>query len=117
MGPNHDIWKMTSGSELKEYFTRAFPRFDWNTVVEPEEWDKFIAAEGARFPFCQYSPRLHVSSDENGDGVSSGSGVVLVGDALHAFPPDLGQGLNSALCDVLALGDCFKDDPDDTVTI
>jgi len=41
----------------------------------------------------------------------------LVGDALHAFPPDLGQGVNSALCDVLALGDCFKDDPDDTVTI
>jgi 2-polyprenyl-6-methoxyphenol hydroxylase-like FAD-dependent oxidoreductase len=31
------------------------------------------------------------------------SAVVLVGDAVHAFPPDLGQGVNSALEDVFAL--------------
>mmetsp|Transcript_14110 Transcript_14110/g.21546 ORF Transcript_14110/g.21546 Transcript_14110/m.21546 type:complete len:104 (+) Transcript_14110:1127-1438(+) len=39
---------------------------------------------------------------------SSGSGVVLVGDALHSFPPDLGQGVNTALCDVVALKECLE---------
>jgi len=32
------------------------------------------------------------------------SGVVLVGDALHSYPPDIGQGVNSGLCDVVELG-------------
>ncbi len=30
--------------------------------------------------------------------------MALVGDSLHAFPPDLGQGVNSGLKDVLMLG-------------
>ncbi len=29
--------------------------------------------------------------------------VILVGDAAHAFPPDLGQGLNGALEDIICL--------------
>lgn len=99
--PNHDLWKMKDGASMKAYFERAFPRFDWDRVVAPEEWDLFSKTEGSRFPTCQYSPRLHVSS--------ATSGVVLVGDALHAFPPDLGQGVNSALCDVMMLGDCLSD--------
>ena len=35
----------------------------------------------------------------------AGPAAVLVGDALHAFPPDLGQGVNSALEDVMTLRD------------
>lgn len=99
--PNHDLWKMKDGATMKAYFTKAFPRFDWDTVVAPEEWDAFSKTEGSMFPKCQYCPRLHVSSKT--------SGVVLIGDALHAFPPDLGQGVNSAFCDVVMLGDCLSD--------
>ena len=35
------------------------------------------------------------------------AGVVLVGDAIHAFPPDIGQGVNSALSDVVMLGEAL----------
>jgi 2-polyprenyl-6-methoxyphenol hydroxylase-like FAD-dependent oxidoreductase len=34
---------------------------------------------------------------------SGNTGVVLVGDAVHAFPPDIGQGINAGLADVEAL--------------
>jgi len=98
--PNHNIWKMKDGDSMKAFFVKAFPRFDWDSVVAPNEWDTFAKTQGSRYPKCQYCPSLYVSS-------KSGGGVVLVGDALHAFPPDLGQGVNSALCDVMTLGDCF----------
>jgi len=129
--PDHDLWNSDKkrvddgGRSVKEYFTKLFPRFDMNQIVDDEEWDMFALSQGAKFPPSQYSPSLYVSSpstteenDNNNDNNSSsnssggsgiGAGVVLVGDALHSFPPDLGQGVNAALCDVMMLGKCFKD--------
>jgi 2-polyprenyl-6-methoxyphenol hydroxylase-like FAD-dependent oxidoreductase len=34
--------------------------------------------------------------------------VALVGDACHAFPPDIGQGVNAGLCDVVSLDRALK---------
>eukprot|EP01038_Epipyxis_sp_PR26KG_P010674 gene10674-14335_t len=36
------------------------------------------------------------------------SAAVLIGDSAHSFPPDLGQGVNSALEDVVYLDRAFK---------
>jgi len=63
-------------------------------IVSEDEWELFASTEGSRFPQCQYSPSLYVSSkprDHEGT-TTDGTGVVLIGNALHAFPPDLGQG-------------------------
>ena len=40
------------------------------------------------------------------------SGVLLLGDAIHCFPPDLGQGVNSALEDVYVLNETLSKSDD-----
>lgn len=49
-------------------------------VQDEKEWERFAKAEGTYFPPCQYCPGLQASSP-TGD-----AGIVLVGDAIHAFP-------------------------------
>lgn len=95
--PNHDIWKLQSGSEVKEWFIAAFPRLELDKMIDDAEWERFAEAAGTTFPKCQYCPGLQVHSP---DGMT---GVVLVGDACHAFPPDIGQGINAGLADLEAL--------------
>jgi hypothetical protein len=46
-----------------------------DNMVAPHEWDRLAKASGVRFPFCQYSSGLSVTSS---DGKC---GVALVGDA------------------------------------
>ena len=41
---------------------------------------------------------------------SAKCGVVLVGDALHSFPPDIGQRMNAGLEDVNVLDKALKSD-------
>lgn len=102
--PNHGVWKIENGKEMRAWFVKAFPRFSFanggdDTLVADEEWERFAKSEGSRFPPCQYSPGLCATRGTNG--------IVLVGDAIHAFPPDLGQGVNAALGDVAVLDDCL----------
>uniref|UniRef100_A0A7S2ENP3 FAD-binding domain-containing protein n=1 Tax=Ditylum brightwellii TaxID=49249 RepID=A0A7S2ENP3_9STRA len=122
--PGHDIWDTNKlrnddgGRSAKAYFQKAFPRFDWDDIVSVDEWELFASTEGSRFPHCQYSPSLYVSSkprDHEGT-TTDGAGVVLIGDALHAFPPDLGQGVNSAFCDAMVLGESFEEAASDAVS-
>mmetsp|Transcript_27508 Transcript_27508/g.40975 ORF Transcript_27508/g.40975 Transcript_27508/m.40975 type:complete len:564 (+) Transcript_27508:1180-2871(+) len=97
--PDHGIWKITNGKSMREYFQQAFPRFNFQEggLISNQEWDRFAKAEGTRFPPCQYSPGLAVWD------TSGRSGVALVGDSIHAFSPDIGQGVNAGLMDVVCL--------------
>ncbi len=98
---NHDIWKINDPDELQEWLQKAFPRMKFgkdNGIISREEWERFLSEEGTRFPFCQYTDGVALCS------TNKKSAVVLVGDALHAFPPDCGQGVNSGLADVVQLG-------------
>lgn len=93
--PNHVLWTMNTGEEVKAWFKDNYPRLDLDDIVSDDEWDRFAKAECLAFPPCQYSPGLQASSD-NGE-----CGVVLLGDAAHAFSPDIGQGINAGLMDVV----------------
>lgn len=98
--PDHEIWTYKDGDSVRQWFEKAYPRLPFHKdggLVSDEEWDRFAKAEGTRFPPCQYSPGMATCDDEGT------CGVALVGDAIHAFPPDIGQGVNSGLADVVAL--------------
>ena len=45
---------------------------------------------------------MGIASDDGG------CGVCLVSDAIHAFPPDIGHGVNAGLADVVALDRALK---------
>ena len=98
--PDHEIWKIQDGEGVRQWFERAYPRMPFGKdggMIPDAEWDRFAKAEGTRFPYCQYSPGMGISNDRGS------CGIALVGDAIHAFPPDIGQGVNAGLADVVAL--------------
>jgi 2-polyprenyl-6-methoxyphenol hydroxylase-like FAD-dependent oxidoreductase len=125
------------GASAKAFFAKAHPRYDWDDLVTTHEWELFASTTGSRFPPCQYVPSMYVSSSTTSSTTTKtstitnhnknkssgttttttthssasywGTGVVLLGDALHAFPPDLGQGVNAAFCDSMALGKSFEE--------
>jgi kynurenine 3-monooxygenase len=74
---DHEIWSLSNGTAAKAWFSKNFPRLDWDAIlVHPvTEWDRFVKARGTTYPHCQYSPGSAVSSP------SGLSGVVMVGDA------------------------------------
>jgi kynurenine 3-monooxygenase len=72
---DHEIWSLQTGSQAKVWFTQAFPRIPWGSLVDDAEWERFVQAKGITFPHCQYSPGSAVAAP---DGFT---GVVLVGDA------------------------------------
>lgn len=100
--PNHILWTLQTGGESKEWFQKSFPRLNFTSLVPEEEWDRFARAQGSRFPHCQYSNGVALSS------LNKRSGVALVGDAIHSFPPDIGQGINAGLADVIALDNALR---------
>jgi hypothetical protein len=82
---------------------------DWRKLVPLPVMEKFAASEGGVFPAPQYSQGMTMVLQQpaptaaaaaaagggGGDGSKSnllrGSGVVLLGDSAHSFPPDLGK--------------------------
>lgn len=84
---------------------------------------RFAASRGGTFPAPQYTTHLSWTPDQaakqqdrpkaRSRSGGSGTSVVLIGDAAHSFPPDLGQGVNSALEDVVVLEGALEDAGDD----
>ena len=96
--PDHRLWTMKSGPAVKSWFEENFKsRVNFDGLVSDEEWERFATSKGVTFPPCQYSPGLQASA-KNGE-----CGIVLLGDAAHAFGPDIGQGVNAGLADVIQL--------------
>jgi len=102
---SHSVWKHRSLESMRTYLQSSFPQLEpLSDFFDDAEIARFAVAEPGTFPAPSYitknSESLHLCGQQ--------SFVVLAGDAVHSFPPDLGQGVNSGLHDVFALGQCLS---------
>ncbi|QSJ15912.1 FAD-dependent monooxygenase [Nostoc sp. UHCC 0702] len=109
--PNNAIWELKNSAEVYNFFEKAFPQLPINQILSPEEVERFALSEGGYFPIPQYCSGLQFLLTPV--DTTSTAGVVLLGDAIHCFPPDLGQGVNSALEDVCVLNQALSESDDD----
>jgi len=103
--PDHKIWKLKTVDTLFEFLINALPQLEIRSLITVEQAEAFLSIEPGRFPIPQYASHVHTSLG------SSAVQVLLVGDAGHAFPPDLGLGVNSALEDLLCLARHLENTP------
>lgn len=97
--PDHPVWSLSSVEAVREWLKATFPQLPIDEIVSKEEANEFVAGKPGVFPAPCYTPRQQL--------LLPSAAVCLVGDAIHAFPPDIGQGVNSALSDVMHLGDAL----------
>jgi len=98
---DHELWTLSTADDLLAFLEDSFPQLAVRDLVAREEAEDFVSLEAGAFPAPQYARELLASFGEGG----ARSHALLAGDAAHAFPPDLGLGVNSALQDVDKLAD------------
>jgi len=99
--PDHEIWQLETKEEVKQFLKEAFPQLPLEKMISPEEIARFASSDGGKFPIPQYCSSLYQIWGKPED--NKGTAVILLGDAVHCFPPDIGQGVNSALEDIYEL--------------
>ncbi|EAZ89595.1 FAD-dependent monooxygenase [Crocosphaera chwakensis] len=116
--PNHQIWQLKTSEEVKQFLKVAFPQIPLEKIVSDKEIARFTYSEGGNFPIPQFCSGVYKIWGE--PDKSKGIAVILLGDAVHCFPPDIGQGVNSALEDVYILQEILektKDNLSETLPI
>jgi 2-polyprenyl-6-methoxyphenol hydroxylase-like FAD-dependent oxidoreductase len=108
--PEHHIWKLSTPAEVRDFLKTGFPQIPTEKIISNEEIERFTNSQGGKFPTPQYCSGLYQifgNPDEN-----QGTAVILVGDAVHCFPPDIGQGVNSALEDIYIFQEILQEHKD-----
>lgn len=99
--PEHPVWELESAEAVRGWLRETFPHLPTDSFISEDEAESFASERPGAFPAPCYSPRQHLLLPK--------ASVALVGDAVHAFPPDIGQGVNAALSDVMMLSKALDD--------
>ena len=102
--PEHKVWGLSSAAAVSDWLRETFPASPIDEIVSEDEAAAFATATPGAFPAPCYSPKQHLLLPK--------AAICLVGDAIHAFPPDIGQGVNAALADVMHLHRALQATPD-----
>lgn len=105
---DHLIWKLKTPEEVLNFLEDAFPQLPVRKVISQREAEDFVAFKATTFPAPQYTRQCFAYL-----GSEPGIPALLLGDAAHAFPPDLGLGVNTALEDVFILNQYLDEAGDD----
>ena len=108
--PDHQIWQLKTPEAVDNYLQQAFPQLPLEQIISKEEIARFVSSDGGIFPQPQYCSGLYRIWGQPQD--NQGTAVILLGDAVHCFPPDIGQGVNSALEDVFLLHETLAETKD-----
>ena len=107
--PDHKVWGLKNKEQVYDYLETVFPQLPIRQIVSPLEAERFATSEGGKFPPPQYCSQSHFIL---GSEPSFTAGILLIGDAIHSFPPDIGQGVNAALEDVYVLNKALSQSHD-----
>lgn len=113
--PDHHLWQLKTAEEVLDFFDHAFPQLPLRQIVLPAESERFANSNGGTFPVPQFCSGLYYrphDTDTEAPTTTTPS-VLLLGDAVHCFPPDIGQGVNSALEDVFLFHQILEENEDD----
>lgn len=92
--PDHDLWALSNVEDAFKMFEENFPQIDIRKCITPENMKEFIDCKPTTFGYVSRRNSLVA-----GIGLERSGGVVLLGDAAHSFPPDIGQGVSTGLED------------------
>ena len=96
---DHEFWNLSSSAEIKSHLAEVFPQVPLSELISESEIEEFATASPGQFPEPQYSNKITARVNKGHNTIH----CVLIGDSAHAFPPDLGLGVNSALEDLYHL--------------
>lgn len=106
---NHVIWRMDSKDEVKEFLSQSLPQMNPITDYFSDlEIARFANIKPGKFPMPSSVSKCQLQ-------VANACTFLLAGDAVHSFPPDTGQGINSGFLDVHHLYEALEETSDDFV--
>uniref|UniRef100_A0A7S0BID9 FAD-binding domain-containing protein n=1 Tax=Rhodosorus marinus TaxID=101924 RepID=A0A7S0BID9_9RHOD len=97
---DNDLWKIDNCDECYEYFQEHFPRISVRDIIDLDDMKLFLSSTPGRFPHIQWSTGFH--------SVSENAAYVILGDAAHSTPPDIGEGVNCCMEDLHVLHDSLQ---------